>query len=163
MIQQLREATLVFLIRRDGEKIEEVCLAMKKRGFGAGRWNGVGGKVEAGETPEDSARREAQEEIGVTVKDLRKVAELTFTFPHHPDWDQKVHVYFTETWEGIPKEGEEMRPASFKTNEIPYDRMWADDVSWLPPVLAGNLIKAAFTFNEDETVQHEDVKMVENL
>lgn len=34
-----------------------VLLGMKKRGFGAGRWNGFGGKVHAGETIEDAARR----------------------------------------------------------------------------------------------------------
>lgn len=34
-----------------------VLLGMKKRGFGAGRWNGFGGKVQSGETIEDAARR----------------------------------------------------------------------------------------------------------
>ena len=39
-----------------------VLLGMKKRGFGMGRWNGFGGKVEAGETIEDATRREVGEE-----------------------------------------------------------------------------------------------------
>ena len=47
--EKLRDATLVFLIKRSQGKILEICLAMKKRGFGMNRWNGVGGKVEKDE------------------------------------------------------------------------------------------------------------------
>ena len=47
--EKLRDATLVFLIKRSQGKISEICLAMKKRGFGMNRWNGVGGKVEKDE------------------------------------------------------------------------------------------------------------------
>ena len=52
--QPLREATLLFLVKNG-----QVLLAMKKRGFGAGRWNGVGGKVHAGESVAETAVREA--------------------------------------------------------------------------------------------------------
>ncbi|MCP5842996.1 NUDIX domain-containing protein, partial [Klebsiella pneumoniae] len=65
--------TLLFL-RRD----DELLLAMKKRGFGAGKWNGVGGKIEAGETIEDALVRECQEEINVTPLNWQAVAELDF-------------------------------------------------------------------------------------
>ncbi len=41
----MRDCTLLFLIKKNDGVITDVCLAMKKRGFGAGRWNGVGGKV----------------------------------------------------------------------------------------------------------------------
>ncbi len=161
---KLRDTTLVFLIRRDELRhVTEICLAMKKRGFGMGRWNGVGGKVEAGETLEQAAARETKEEIGVEVSVLQKVAELTFLFPHNPDWNQVVHTYFCEAWTGVPVESEEMKPASFKTSEIPYDLMWADDASWLPPVLAGNLVQATFTFAEGDVITHEDVKIVESF
>ena len=54
----LREATIVLLLRND-----EVLLAMKKRGFGEGKWNGVGGKPNAGESIEEVAVRETKEEI----------------------------------------------------------------------------------------------------
>ena len=50
--------TVVFLIREN-----QVLLAMKKRGFGEGKWNGVGGKLDPGETVEQALVRECQEEI----------------------------------------------------------------------------------------------------
>ena len=65
-MNKLRNATLIFLIKRTDGEIKEVCLAMKKRGFGLNRWNGVGGKVDdQKETIEEAARREAKEHVGV--------------------------------------------------------------------------------------------------
>ena len=69
----LRKATLCFLLRDD-----EVLLAMKKRGFGVGKWNGVGGKVMEGESIEEAMKRECREEIGVALKELEEVGELSF-------------------------------------------------------------------------------------
>ncbi len=136
---------------------------MKKRGFGQGRWNGVGGKVEAGESIEKAVIREAQEEIDIVAKDLSKVAELTFTFPAKPDWNQVVHTYLAETWEGEPMESEEMAPQWFKVSDIPFADMWPDDIYWLPKVLAGDLIKAEFSFGENDIILEQQVEVVTNL
>ena len=48
-----------------------VFLARRRRGHGAGTWASAGGHLEYGETPEQCARREAREELGVTVTTLR--------------------------------------------------------------------------------------------
>jgi ADP-ribose pyrophosphatase YjhB (NUDIX family) len=105
----MRDTTLLFLIKTsESGVVTDICLAMKKRGFGAGRWNGTGGKTESGETIKDAVVRETQEEIGVTVSEMSKVAELTFTFPHKPEWDQLVHVFFADEYAGTPTESEDM-------------------------------------------------------
>lgn len=148
----LRDSTLVFLTKRDEGKIVQVCLAMKKRGFGQGRWNGVGGKVDAGETVEDAAKREAREEIAVDINVMTKVAELTFRFPHNPAWDQLVHVYIAESWTGEPAESEEMAPDWFSPDNLPYASMWPDDIFWLPKVLNGERVKASFSFGEGDVI-----------
>ncbi|MCX6719056.1 MAG: NUDIX domain-containing protein [Candidatus Taylorbacteria bacterium] len=57
-----------------------VLLGMKKMGFGKGRWNGFGGKVEAGETIEDAAKREVLEEAGIKVDHLEKMGVIDFEF-----------------------------------------------------------------------------------
>ena len=54
----MKHVTLLFLLTDD-----QILLAMKKRGFGMGRWNGVGGKIEPGETIEEATARECREEI----------------------------------------------------------------------------------------------------
>ena len=73
MDKKLRQATICLLRKND-----EVLLAMKKRGFGEGKYNGIGGKVEDGETVKDAAVRELYEEVGVHTNEMEKIAEITF-------------------------------------------------------------------------------------
>jgi len=163
-MKELPNTTLVFLIKKSEGEITDICLAMKKRGFGVDRWNGVGGKMETNDkTVEETAKREAQEEIGVCVKNLNKVAELTFFFPHNRDWDQIVHVYLTETWDSEPMESEEMKPKWFLPSELPFENMWADDPYWLPEVLKGNLLKAVFEFGKKDVVKKKKIDIVKGL
>ncbi|MBM5789965.1 8-oxo-dGTP diphosphatase [Candidatus Parcubacteria bacterium] len=163
-MNELRNATLVFLIKKTDGQIKDICLALKKRGFGIHRWNGVGGKVNGqSETIEEAARREAKEEILVDVQQLHKVAELTFYFPHHSAWDQMVHVYLAEQWRDEPRESDEMKPEWFSVNELPFQEMWPDDIFWLPDVLKGHLLKAMFTFGEQDVVRDKKVEMVQKF
>ncbi len=159
MKEELPKATLIFLRREN-----EIMLAMKKRGFGQGRWNGVGGKVEAGETLEQAAVRECQEEISVTPLQLGQVAVLEFYFPTkkaEQGWNQEVTVYISEKWEGEPTESEEMAPSWFSLNEIPYESMWSDDELWLPKVLDGKTIRAKFHFDDVESIKSYELGEVE--
>ncbi len=147
------DATLVFLVR--GHPPAELLLGMKNRGFGSGKYNGFGGKVETGETIENAAARELHEECGVTVtvEDLTRAARLEFFFPAQPDWNQVVHVFLARRWLGEPVESREMTPAWFGIPALPYERMWADDPYWLPLVLHDEYVEATFTFRDDnETV-----------
>ena len=76
----MRLATLGFLIRQNqGDK--ELLLAMKKRGFGEGKWNGIGGKLDLEKDGDiyETAIREIEEEVGVKVKNIEKVAILSLT------------------------------------------------------------------------------------
>lgn len=152
------QTNICFLLRRG-----EILLAMKKRGFGEGKYNGAGGKCEEGETPLRGAIREVREEICVDVeeKDMRFVAMLHFHFPHKPEWDQECSVFFADNFAGVPRETEEMRPQWFLLEEIPYTLMWSDDILWLPQVLAGNIIDAQITFNEDNSVRNFSAVNVE--
>ena len=125
----------------------EVLLIEKKRGHGAGNFNGPGGKLEGDETPKEAAKREFREETKVEVEDLEKVAELKFFFGGDPD--QHVHVYMTEDYSGEAEETEEARPEWFSIDEIPYDEMWPDDEVWMPKMFDGEKFEAVFRFTED--------------
>lgn len=151
----MTEMTLCILLR--GTPPEQVLLGFKKEGFGANKYTGFGGKVEAGETPIRAAIREMKEEAGVTVRkeDLHPVGELSFLFPVRPAWSQRVHVFVTWRWEGEIRESREMRPSWFPVSDIPFDEMWQDGRHWLPPILAGGRIWARFTFREDNEAIHE--------
>jgi ADP-ribose pyrophosphatase YjhB (NUDIX family) len=150
----MRNATLIMV--RDGNKL---LLGMKKKGFGAGKWNGFGGKVENGETIEAAAVRELREESGLMVEDVKKSAVLTFKFPHKPEWDQIVHVFTADAWAGTPMETEEMKPEWFDIDKIPVDKMWTDDPHWLPHVLAGKFVTATFVFAPNESILEKEVNV----
>jgi len=155
MNTQLRQVTLAFIIKGD-----EILLAMKKRGFGAGLWNGYGGKLKDGESIYDAAKREVKEEIDIDVKSMKKVGVLDFYFEgDKPDWNQQVHVFLIQEYNGEPKESEEMLPKWFKINEIPYDKMWEDDKFWLPKVIEGHSVYGRFLFGADNKLKEKHVEL----
>lgn len=146
-------ASLLFLLKND-----QILLAMKKRGFGEGLWNGVGGKPEGSERMSQTAVRECQEEIGVTPQELIEVGSLHFTFSGSKEIkSQHVTVYFSRQWGGEPIETEEMAPRWFQLDMIPYDKMWEDDKYWLPLALRGNYVEATFLFNEHNNLEDHSI------
>ncbi len=151
----LRQASLVFLLKN-----KKILLAMKKRGFGQGRFNGTGGKLEPGETALESAIRETQEEIGVTPQNLKQVADLNFYLP-----DVQVHVtaFITTQWTGEPHETEEMAPQWFDQDKIPFDQLWQDDIHWLPKVLKGETVKGEFWFDKEDKLKDFKIELAEQI
>lgn len=155
----MKQVTTILFLRRRGD----ILLAMKKRGFGEGKWNGVGGKVEGSETVVAAAIRECQEEIGVTPISPQLVGRLTFYDKFDPAFCHDSHVFIATEWEGEPAETEEMRPQWFQENDIPYEHMWSDDHLWMPLLLKGKLFKdRKVTFDHAALVQH-DIKEVSSL
>ncbi|MBU4204779.1 8-oxo-dGTP diphosphatase [Patescibacteria group bacterium] len=157
----MKNATLCLLVKNN-----EILLAMKKRGFGVGKWNGVGGKIDKDKGDKDivaAAIRETKEEIGININDLEKVALLRFRFPYQIDWNQDVHVFLVKKWQGQPKESEEMSPKWFRANEIPYQAMWDDDKVWLPHVLDGKKLEAGFLFKKGEIIEKYHLNFVKEI
>ena len=137
-----------------------VLLGMKKRGFGAGRWNGFGGKVLPDETIEKSLIREVEEEAGIKLEDIQKVGFMEFEFAKNGEIVE-VHVYKAEKFIGEPMESEEMKPQWFSTSTIPFAEMWPDDIFWLPIVLKGSGVRASFTFGENDVITQQQVETVD--
>lgn len=129
---------------RKGNKI---LLGLKKEGFGAGRWNGFGGKREGQETIEKCARRETKEEIGVVIKKMEKFCLMEFRFQGGKNVIE-VHGFDVKKYSGRPKEIEKLIPQWFEIKDIPFSKMWSDDIFWYPLYLAGKKFKAQFLFNE---------------
>jgi 8-oxo-dGTP diphosphatase/2-hydroxy-dATP diphosphatase len=134
-------------------KDNQILLGMKKRGFGVGRWNGFGGKVEEGETIDQGAYRELNEEIGIQALSMQKVGILDFSFENDPKI-LEVHVFKINEFLGNPEESEEMKPGWFSFENIPFEQMWSDDKYWFPYLLNNKLFKGAFLFDRPSDAEY---------
>jgi 8-oxo-dGTP diphosphatase len=140
-------ATLVFVI--EGGR---VLLIRKKRGLGAGKINGPGGRLEPGEQPELCAARELYEELGVRAGPLVLMGHHRFQFID--GYSTYVYVYRTSEMRGTPVETDEAFPLWFDVDAIPFDEMWEDDRYWLPLVLEGRRFSGYWIFDGDRMVDY---------
>lgn len=147
-------ANLCFIRRGD-----ELLLIRKKRGLGAGKINGPGGKVEPGETPRESAIRETFEELGVTPLAPEQVGELAFEF--RDGLQLHCAVFLAQQFAGEARETEEAVPLWTHIHDIPYDEMWADDRHWLPLLIAGKRFRASFHFDGEKLLEKQ-VEILDN-
>tara|TARA_B100002052_G_scaffold275996_1_gene280366 strand:- start:148 stop:633 length:486 start_codon:yes stop_codon:yes gene_type:complete len=141
-------ATLMFVIKNG-----RVLLIRKKRGLGAGKINGPGGRLEPDETPKECAIRETNEELIINPLNVRSAGELFF----HAEDMPRIHGYiFVATdYEGTPSETDEAIPIWFNLSTIPFEEMWEDDRYWLPEVLNGQSVRGYFTFVNEQLLDHE--------
>lgn len=140
--QPQEHAVLCFLLTKD-----EVLLIHKKRGLGAGKVNAPGGRQEGSETLAATAIRETEEEVGLVPTAPRYMGRMRFAFTD--GYHLEVHIFTATHWTGTMQETDEALPFWVSRDAIPYDRMWADDVFWLPHVLSGRRVEGEMVFQED--------------
>ena len=151
--------TLLLIIKDD-----RILLARKKRGFGEGKLNGVGGRQEIGETIEETMIRETQEEIGVVPKDFFKMAIIDFDeYVKGKRTNVSMHIFLAKDFDGEISESDEMNPEWHDLKNIPFNQMFADDNFWLPEILKGNKVIGNFVYDEDFNILSKDLKIVETL
>jgi 8-oxo-dGTP pyrophosphatase MutT (NUDIX family) len=155
MQQKTKKILTLCLIEREGE----LLLGLKKRGFGEGRWNGFGGKLAPGESIEQAARREVREEANLEIDELTPRGVIDFVFQDNPE-ALEVHIFSVINFQGEPSESEEMRPAWWKIDALPYDKMWPDDRHWLPLFLAGKNFRGRFLFENMDRILDFELKEI---
>ena len=141
--QPRERATLCFLIR-DGK----ILLIRKKRGLGAGKINGPGGRIEPGEELHECAVRETSEEVGLTPLDVQNRGELHFQFAD--GYSLHCTVFVANEYTGELIETDEALPIWTSLESIPYEEMWADDIHWLPGVVSGGTFRGYFHFDGEK-------------
>ena len=151
---QAQQVATLLLIVRDGQ----VLLIRKKRGLGAGKINGPGGKIDPGETALQCAEREVQEEIGVTPRGTRAMGELLFQFVS--DLTIRVYVFRADDLSGTLRETDEALPMWFDFDKVPYAEMWPDDEIWLPWLIAGHRYEGRVLIGENDTMLDHDLHVV---
>ena len=143
-----KERAVLTFIRCAGR----ILLIVKKRGLGQGKVNAPGGRIEAGETPEQAAVRETREEVGLTPSGLRPAGRLDFAFTD--GYSLSCRVFTADGCSGALTETDEAAPFWCAESDIPYDRMWADDRLWIPLMLDGQGFEGRFVFDGDRMLWH---------
>lgn len=132
----MRNVTLCFCVTA-----RSILLAMKKRGFGVGRWNGFGGGIQTGESIAQAAVREVFEESELIVREGDLISSGLVRFHFAGEHRITSNIFISRYWEGLPHETEEMKPAWFGQRDIPWENMWTADSEWLPGILQGEKIE----------------------
>jgi 8-oxo-dGTP diphosphatase len=139
-------ATLCYL-KQDG------CTLMlhrikKPNDIHEGKWNGLGGKFEAGETPEECVRREVQEESGLVIQNPHLHGLLMFPKFKGQDW--YVFVFTATEFSGELIDSPEGNLEWIPDEQIPDLHLWDSDHIFMPWIRAGKFFSAKFEYVEEE-------------
>ena len=130
----MKETTLCY-IELDGKYLM-LYRNKKPQDPNAGKWIGVGGKLEEGETPEQCLVREVREETGLELKKFRCRGKIFFRSDH---WEDEIMYLYTATeFQGeILKDCSEGELRWIPFEEIPGLKLWEGDRIFLKELLAG--------------------------
>lgn len=124
-------ATLCYIKRN--EQTLMIHRVKRENDMHKGKWNGLGGKVEPGETPEECVIREVKEECGLTVKNPSLRGLLTFpAFNGFDDW--YVFVFVATEFDGVITDSEEGNLRWIDDSELVNLNLWDGDkifLKWL--------------------------------
>jgi 8-oxo-dGTP diphosphatase len=157
--QKAIPAVLVYL-RCEGE-ILMVSRDAKIGDFHAGKWNGLGGKLEQGESPWDAAAREVAEECGLEIGSDRLHWLGSLTFPNfkpkkHEDWLVTVFVAEvteaerTQTWHRGPEGTLVWQPLE----HLMELNLWGGDRHFLPFVILKQPFAGTIWYENGEPTRH---------
>ena len=144
-------ATLCYV--KDDGKTLMVHRNKKPNDMHAGKWNGLGGKFEAGETPEACIRREVEEESGLVIQNPRWHGLLLF--PNFKGADWYVFVFTAREFTGELIESPEGRLDWIPDEQLTELNLWESDRIFLPWLESGNFFSAKFEYDGDKMLGYE--------
>jgi 8-oxo-dGTP diphosphatase len=148
----MKIATLCYL-RRDGQTLM-VHRVKKANDIHQGKWNGLGGKLDPGETPEECAIREIFEESGLKVRNPQLKGFLTFPhFANDEDW--YAFVFVAEDFEGELIDSPEGVLRWIDNAELLELNLWDGDRVFLPWLDRRGFFSGKFVYQDGKLISHE--------
>jgi 8-oxo-dGTP diphosphatase len=148
----MKLATLCY-VRKDGRTLM-IHRIKKENDIHKGKWNGLGGKFEPGESPEDCVVREVREESGLIIKNPVMKGFLSFpNFAHGEDWF--AFVFVACEYEGDLREPSEGYLSWIPDDELLKLSLWEGDLIFLPWLDRPGFFSAKFTYENGHLKDHE--------
>lgn len=147
----MKLATLVY-VQHEGKTLM-IHRVKKENDFHEGKWNGLGGKFEQGETPEQCAIREIREEAGLEIRNPRLRGLITFPlFDGKDDW--YVFLFTAPEWSGELIDSPEGRLAWIPDDELLNLNLWDGDREFMPWLKQDKFFSARFAYENKKYVGH---------
>jgi 8-oxo-dGTP diphosphatase len=150
----MKLATLCY-VRSNGKTL--MLHRIKKRNdMHAGKWNGLGGKLDPGETPEECVIREVREESGLELIAPALRGVLTFpAFSQDEDW--YAFVFVADRFTGELIDSAEGVLAWVDDDKLAQLNLWEGDRIFLPWLDGPGFFSAKFVYQEGRLVDHHAV------
>ena len=156
----MKLATLCYL--RQGRRTLMIHRVKKDNDMHAGKWNGLGGKFEAGETPEECAIREIREESGLSAKNLDLKGFLTFpAFANEEDW--YAFVFVVEQFKGDIIDSPEGHLEWIDTDKLLDLNLWEGDRIFLPWLEESDFFSGKFVYEDGKLISNNVVFYHKNV
>lgn len=147
----MKLATLCYVQKDD--KTLMLFRNKKENDYHEGKWNGLGGKFEPSESPEECAVREVEEESGLKVKDLKMKGFITFPmFDGKDDW--YVFLFVITEFEGELKDSPEGTLKWIPNNELTNLNLWEGDKIFIPWLFEEKFFSAKFNYENGKFVDY---------
>lgn len=147
----MKLATLCYLRKNDQTLM--IHRVKKRNDIHQGKWNGLGGKLEPGESPEDCVRREVEEESGLLVKKMWLKGFLSFPgFANDEDW--YAFVFVIPDFEGQLIESAEGDLKWVDNSELLQLNLWEGDRIFLPWLDRSGIFSGKFVYKDGSLVEH---------
>jgi 8-oxo-dGTP diphosphatase len=126
----------------------------KKNDYHEGKWNGLGGKFDPGETPEECAVREIKEESGLNVKSIIMKGFITFPlFDGKDDW--YVFIFTTNDFTGTMIDSPEGKLEWIANDKLLELNLWEGDTIFIPWLFQDKFFSAKFNYKDGKYLDYK--------
>jgi 8-oxo-dGTP diphosphatase len=142
----MKLATLCYVIDRKNKTTLMIYRIKKRNDVHEGKWNGLGGKFEGNESPEECVIREIKEESGLNIKSPKLHGLITFPlFDGKEDW--YVFVFTAHEFTGKLMDSNEGNLEWIPNKKITELNLWDGDAIFLNWLKKNKFFSAKFIYN----------------
>lgn len=150
----MKLATLCYVIDKKNNSTLMIYRNKKENDYHKNKWNGLGGKFNTGESPEECAAREIFEESGLIVKSLTMKGFITFPlFDGKEDW--YVFLFTSDKFEGTLIDSPEGKLEWIPNDKLLELNLWEGDTVFIPWLFQKKFFCAKFNYEDGKFVDYE--------